>query len=159
MMSRPATNMLVLDTNIISETLKTHPDRNVVAWLLHNQESLFLTAVTIGELLVGAYRLPQGKRRESLLLALERILGGYRSRVLAYDGVAAQTYALMQDETYRSRRALTVEDGIIAAICVSAHATLATRNTHDFTHFLPLGLSLVNPFIEPVASDIVEISW
>ena len=138
--------MLVLDTNIISETLKKQPDDRVIAWLLQNQESLYLSAVTIGELWEGAYRLPTGKRRENLLRALERITGAYANRLLSYDGAAAQAYALMQDKTRRGGRTLTVEDGMIAAICATAHATLATRNTKDFQH---LGITLVNPFEDP----------
>ncbi|MCL2757506.1 MAG: type II toxin-antitoxin system VapC family toxin [Coriobacteriia bacterium] len=157
-MPRPTSNVLVLDTNIISETLKAQPDKNVLAWLLQNQEYLYLTAVTVGELLVGAYRLPDGKRRESLLLALERIVGGYKSRILAYDSAAAQAYALMQDEAHRCGRTLTVEDGMIAAICATANATLATRNTKDFAHLTHLNLRLVNPFDEP-APDVVEVRW
>jgi len=146
--------MRVLDTNIISETLKKQPDEKVIAWLLQNQENLYLTAVTIGELWEGAYRLPAGKRRENLLLALERITGAYASRLLAYDGAAAQTYARMQDTTRRCGRTLTVEDGMIAASCASTNATLATRNIKDFAH---LEITLVNPFEEP-APDVVEIT-
>jgi len=146
--------MLVLDTNIISETLKKQPDDRVIAWLLQNQESLYLSAVTIGELWEGAYRLPTGKRRENLLRALERITGAYANRLLSYDGAAAQAYALMQDKARRGGRTLTVEDGMIAAICATAHVTLATRNTKDFQY---LGIALVNPFEDPTP-DVLEVT-
>jgi len=138
--------LMVLDTNIISETLKQNPNDNVIAWLLQNQEHLYLTAITIGELLEGAYRLPEGKRRENLLLAIERIIIGYKERILVYDGNAAQVYASLQDESRRNGRTLTVEDGMIAAICLSQKATLATRNTRDFS---PLRIALANPFEDP----------
>jgi len=145
--------LLILDTNILSETLKKRPSTQVIAWLLQNQEYLYLTAITIGELLVGVYRLPFGKRRENLLLALERIINGYQSRIFAYDEVAARTYAHMQDQVRRAGHLLTVEDGMIAAICAVNNATLATRNTKDFSL---LDISLVNPFEEPTP-DVIEI--
>ena len=141
-MTRPR---FVLDTNIISEITKEQPSIDVIAWLFHHEENLYLTAITIGELLEGVYRLPLGKRRENLLLMVERIISAYAKRVFAYDGKAAQIYARMQDETARGGRALAVEDGMIAAICVAENATLATRNIKDFSH---LGLELVNPFEE-----------
>ncbi|MCL1798302.1 MAG: type II toxin-antitoxin system VapC family toxin [Eggerthellaceae bacterium] len=144
---------LVVDTNIISETLKEKPHDGVMAWLLQNQENLYLTSVTIGELFIGAYRLPIGKRRESLLSAIGRISSAYENRIYAYDGAAARVYARMQDETRRSGRLLTVEDGMIAATCASSQAVLATRNVKDFSH---LGIPLVNPFEEPTP-DVVEI--
>ena len=146
---------IVLDTNIISETLKKQPDKQVIAWLLQNQEHLYLTAITVGELLQGAYRLPLGRRRENLLLAIERIVSGYADRILAYDGSAARAYATMQDKANRSGCVLTVEDGMIAAICVHTNAVLATRNTKDFRH---LDVMLVDPFCEPTP-DVVEVNW
>jgi len=145
---------LVLDTNIISETLKQEADKGVIAWLIQNQEDLYLTAITIGELLQRAHRLPAGKRRENLLIAIERIVNGYDGRILAYDGLAARVYAEMQDISYRSGRVLTVEDGMIAAICSSANAVLATHNTKDFLH---LDVVLVDPFVEPTP-DVVEVN-
>lgn len=149
-----APSSFVLDTNIISEAIKKQSDDNVTAWLLQNQESLYLTAITVGELWEGAFRLPVGKRREKLLLAIERITNGYNNRVLSYTSAAAQAYARMKDEARRHGRVLTVEDGMIAAICAVANATLATRNTKDFAH---LGIGLVNPFEEP-APDVTVIT-
>lgn len=138
--------MLVLDTNIISETLKIKPEGQVIAWLLQNQEDLYLNVITVGELLLGAYRLPVGKRRENLLLAIEQIIIGYNNRVLPYDGPAARCYALFQDLSQKDGWVLTVEDGMIAAICASSKAVLATRNTKGFKR---LGIQLVDPFTEP----------
>jgi len=143
--------LFILDTNIISETLKPRPDSNVIAWLFQNEHRLYLTAVTIGEMFTGALRLPMGKRRENLLLAIERITDNFANRVFAFDCPAAQIYARMQDATHRSGLALTVEDGMIAAICSAARATLATHNTQDFAH---LGIDLIDPFTAP-APDVV----
>ena len=51
--------MYVLDTNIITELMKPQPDRHVVAWVdARDNESLFLSAITIGELMRGVAKLP-----------------------------------------------------------------------------------------------------
>ena len=134
---------LVLDTNIISETIKISPNQNVIAWLLKNEQNLYLTSITVGELLTGVFRLPQGKRREKLLLAIERIIGSYQSRVLPYDASSARSYVMFLEQAHEQGRLLTVEDGMIAAICSDNSATLVTRNTKDFEY---LGLTLINPF-------------
>ena len=149
-----ATPVYVLDTNIISEVIKNQSDDNVTAWLLQHQENLYITAITIGELWEGAYHLPLGKKRESLLLTIERINRGYTERTFAYDGAAAQIYARMRDDRSRCGHQLSVEDGMIAAICVAHNATLATRNTKDFAQ---LGTELMNPFEEP-APDVTIVT-
>ncbi|MCL1879425.1 MAG: type II toxin-antitoxin system VapC family toxin [Actinomycetia bacterium] len=144
-----AARPVVLDTNIILETIKMEPDRNVMAWLFMNEQYLYLTAVTIGELLDGALRLPVGRRRENLLVAMERITSGYRNRILAYDAAAARIYARFAESARNQGRALTVEDGMIAATCIAAGGVLATRNTKDFSY---LDTTLINPFEEPTPS-------
>jgi predicted nucleic acid-binding protein len=68
---------------------------------------------------------------------------GHRGEVLPYDGGAARVYAALQEQRRSVGRPLSVEDGMIAAICVRAGATLATRNVRDFAS---LGLDLVDPW-------------
>ncbi|MDR0308953.1 MAG: type II toxin-antitoxin system VapC family toxin [Coriobacteriales bacterium] len=143
----------IVDTNIISETLKKKPNENVIAWLFQHETQLYLTAITIAELFTGAYRLPRGKRRENLLLAIEQISDNYERNILPFDGSSARIYAQMQDESRRAGYTLTVENGMIAAISAAAKATLATRNTKDFVH---LGIRLINPFEEQV-SDVSKV--
>jgi len=145
---------IVLDTNIISETIKEQPSDQVIAWLLQHEASLYLTAITVSELIDGARRLPIGKRRENLLLAIEYIIGGYQRRILPFDISAARVYAQLQTKARASGHQLTVEDGMIAAICVANNATLATRNTKDFAF---LEIKLANPF-EDLTPDVVVIN-
>ena len=49
--------MILLDTNVISEPLRTAPDPRVVAWLdAQPLETLFLSVVTVAELRFGIAR-------------------------------------------------------------------------------------------------------
>lgn len=133
--------MIVLDTNVLSEPLRAHPNPAVLNWLAGHPLAR-LTAISVGELLVGVALLPAGARRDALGAGIHRVIAE-ASDVLAYDAAAAEAFAEIRVARKQSGHALSVEDGMIAAICVVHGATLATRNTKDFEG---LGLSLVNPW-------------
>lgn len=135
--------MIVLDTNVLSEPLRTRPDERVLEWLSSLTDEVAVTAVSVGELLVGARRLPAGRRRDDLLAAIERVFATYSGATLAYDERAAREYARMQEVRRSAGRPLGAEDGMIAAICSVHGAGLATRNVADFDG---LGLDVSNPW-------------
>ena len=112
----------------------------VLSWLAA-QDDIATTAVTVAELLTGARRLSPGHRRDHLLVGIERLLGAFPWSVLPYDDVAARRYAEMQDSRRSAGILLSVEDGMIAAICSSRSLALATRNTKDFAG---LGVRLID---------------
>ncbi|MDF1479596.1 type II toxin-antitoxin system VapC family toxin [Leifsonia sp. H3M29-4] len=132
--------MILLDTNVLSEPLRQRPDAAVLSWLAVHPEAA-ITAITVGELLVGVGRLPAGARRESLATAIDRAIG--RADVLDYDEAAARAYARIQEQRRGAGHPLAVEDGMIAAICLANDAALATRNTRDFEG---LGVELIDPW-------------
>ncbi|HEY0215781.1 MAG TPA: type II toxin-antitoxin system VapC family toxin [Cellulomonas sp.] len=135
--------MIVLDTNVLSEPLRVAPDPHVTRWLTTSDASVAITAVSVGELLTGARRLPHGRRREGLLEAIESIIDSFSGSILPFDAAAARRYATMQEARRSAGHPLSTEDGMIAAICASHDAVLATRNTKDFDH---LGVPLVDPW-------------
>lgn len=137
--------MIVLDTNVLSEPMRAAPDRLVLEWLRRLEEPTSITAVSVGELLDGAARLPPGRRRDGLIAAIEKAIESHRGVVLPHDDRAAREYARLQATRRAAGRPLSVEDGMIAAICVVEGATLATRNTGDFEG---LGVRLVNPWTQ-----------
>ena len=132
--------MIILDTNVLSEPMRPTPSGRVLRWM-RAQTDVAITSVSVAELLAGARRLPAGIRRERLIAAIEVTLTG--SRVLPFDESAARTYARMQEVRRTAGRALSVEDGMIAAITAVHGATLATRNTPDYEG---LGVELVDPW-------------
>jgi predicted nucleic acid-binding protein len=135
--------MIVLDTNVLSEPLRLQPDERVLAWLATLEEETAMTSVGVGELLVGARALPEGRRRAGLLDAIEMTLQSFAGSVLAYDEASARHYARLQEVRRTAGRPLSVEDGMIAATCLAHGAALATRNTVDFAG---LGLELIDPW-------------
>lgn len=138
--------MLVLDTNIISEPLKKEPNSLVLSWLKENAGDAYITAVSIGELYQGARMLPQGKRREGIMDAIDTIAIRYQDYLLPYDVSAAKRYAALQEEAHSNGRVLTVEDGMILSICQVHNAILATRNVKDFTYLTD---RIINPWELP----------
>ena len=86
--------MILLDTNVISEMMKAEPDAAVRTWLnAQAAETLYLSSVTLAELLFGIQNLPHGKRRDGLDFVLEAILDLFQGRILPFDAQAALHYA------------------------------------------------------------------
>lgn len=136
--------MIVLDTNVLSEAVRERPSPVVLRWLESREEPFAVTAISVGELLTGVRLLPRGKRRNGLMTAIEQVL--LLSPVcLPYDERAASAYAVMQEQAHALGRGLSVEDGMIAAICAAHGASLATHNMADFD-FLPV--PTLNPWKE-----------
>ena len=77
--------MIVLDTNVISEAMKPAPNPAVRAWLNEQvAETLYLTSVTLAEMLFGIAVLPAGRRRNTLTRALDGLLELFGDRVLPF---------------------------------------------------------------------------
>ena len=86
--------MIILDTNVVSEPMRRNSVPAVAVWLDQQAaESLYLTATSLSELLVGIAILPKGKRREGLDAALSDLLDVlFESRILPFDRTAASAY-------------------------------------------------------------------
>lgn len=137
--------MIVLDTNVVSELMRPGPSPEVVAWLdAQNPRDMYLTAVTVAELVYGIARLPGGKRRDEIARSLEMVLDeDFSGRILAFDDVAARHYGEIAAERDRLGRPISMADAQIAAVCVSHAAVVATRNGRDFEG---TGVHVVDPW-------------
>lgn len=132
--------MIVLDTNVLSEPLRTAPNGAAMRWLAANPVAT-LTAISVGEVLSGVARMPEGNPKDRLAAAIDAAIE--QADVLPYDAAAARVFADIHSFRRSMGRPLAVEDGMIAAICIARKATLATRNVKDF---VGLDLELVNPW-------------
>jgi toxin FitB len=136
--------MIVLDTNVVSETLKPQPDATVLAWLdAQLAETLHLSSVTVAELLFGVAVLPAGKRRDRLAAAVDGLVGLYQGRVLPFDFEAARAYAVLAATARARARGFPVPDGYIAATAASRNFIVASR---DASAFEACGLQAIDPW-------------
>lgn len=138
--------MIVLDTNVVSEAMKPAPNAVVVAWLNDQAaETLYITNVTLAELLFGIQALPQGRRRDLLDGALNALLELFRDRVLSFDTEAARCYAELAVAARNGGggRGFPTPDGYIAAIAASRGFIVASRDTAPFE---AAGVAVINPW-------------
>ena len=114
---------VLLDTNVVSELICKAPDPAVEAWTAgHALEGLFFSTVCEAELRNGAVILSAGRRRESLVSDIERMLSD------AFDGACCRSARAYAD---------------IAAIARSRDMVVATRNVRDFDD---IDIEIVNPW-------------
>ena len=136
--------MIVLDTNVVSEAMKPEPHPAVRAWLNDQAaETLYLSSVTLAELLFGIAALPAGKRKDRLAQALDGLMGLFRDRVLPFDINAARRYAELAVAAKTGGRGFPTPDGYIAAIAASRGFIVASRDTAPYE---AAGVSVINPW-------------
>ena len=146
-------NGFLLDTNVLSELMRSQPAAPVLGWFAQNaQSAMHTSAVTQAEILTGIALLPVGQRRTALAMSAEQMFEqDFADRCLAFDAAAAKHYAVLVAARTRHGQPISTEDAQIAAIALAAGLTVATRNTKDFETIE--GLMLANPWsaIAPVA--------
>ena len=137
--------MIVLDTNVLSETLKPLPNAAVVAWMAAQPRStLFTTTVVEAEILYGVAVLADGARKTQLQAALKAIFTeDLLGQVIPFDRDCAEAYAGIAANRKNSGQPISQFDAMIAAATASRGAMLATRNLRDFAD---CGIPLINPW-------------
>jgi hypothetical protein len=125
--------------------MKASPAPRVMEWWSQQQSAeLFLTSVTVAEILYGIEILPKGKRRDNLRDEAEvAFTHDFAGRLLPFDDGAAREFPAIAAARRAQGRPIAAFDAQIAAVARSRNALLATRNTADFEG---CGVRLVNPW-------------
>lgn len=136
--------MILLDTSVVSEAMKPEPQPSVRSWLDRQiAETLYLSSVTIAELLFGIRSLPAGRRRNILDEMLDGLLALFGDRVLPFDTEAARHFAEIAVTARAAGKGFPIPDAYIAAIAASRGFIVATR---DVSSFQVAGLHVINPW-------------
>jgi hypothetical protein len=137
--------VIVLDTNVLSELMRSEPNPAVFAWTaVQSRSLLYTTSVNVAEILYGIAALPPGRRRSTLAgLAEAMFAEDLAARILPFDDEAARRYAEIVVSRRRQGRPIEAFDAQIAAIAAVARADLATR---DVGGFADCGLKLIDPW-------------
>ena len=132
--------MYLLDTNVVSELRKLKPHHGVVVWIQSTpEESLYISAVTVGEIQAGI----EITRRQDATKAKE--IEDWLDGVAQTHGVLPADAAIFRRwvQLMHRRPDHHLEDALIAATALVRGLTVVTRNVDDFE---PFGVPLINPF-------------
>src|ERR1035438_7854487 len=138
-------NGFLLDTNTISELVSVKPQQCVLDWMEAADENLlYLSVMTLGEIRQGVAALPQSKKRTRLETWLEVDLQSrFAGRILAIDGAVADRWGWIMAQAQAKGARRPVVDGLLAATALHHNLTVVTRNVGDFA---VAGLSVINPW-------------
>ena len=127
----------ILDTNVLSEAVKTKPNRHVMAMLEKHQAEIATASPVWHELQYGCRRLPVSRKREIIESFLEDVI---RQNIIIfpYDECAAKWHAQERARLAAKGQMPPYVDGQIAAIAKVNGLALVTRNTADFKIFTDL---------------------
>ena len=131
----------LLDTNVLSESVKTSPQKSVLKLTERHQHEIVTAAPVWHELFYGCQRLPVSRKRKILETFLLGVLKPNMT-ILPYDERAVEWHAKERARLTSLGRMPSFVDGQIAAITKVNSLTLVTRNTSDFKKFS--GLKLEN---------------
>ena len=131
----------LVDANILSEPTKHRPDAKVVAWLSANEKDFVVDSVILGEIALGIFVLPRGRKRAQL----ERWFEALADRIdcLAWDAAISRRWAQLVADLRKKGQPLPVLDSMIAATALAHGLTVATHNVRDFR---TAGVPALDPF-------------
>jgi predicted nucleic acid-binding protein len=135
----------LLDTNVVSEWTKPHPNHGVVDWLEKvDEDEVFLSVVTFAELRHGIDRLAAGARRRKLDQWLRsEVPARFEGRIVLIDGAIADEWGRLVAQREAGGKPIHAMDAFIAATARVHELTLVTRNVSDFSPSLK---TIVNPW-------------
>jgi predicted nucleic acid-binding protein len=135
----------LLDTCVISELVAKQPNLHVVQWVDSiDEDKLFLSAITIGEIKRGIEKLADSSRKSDLAEWLEGdLLIRFTDRILSVNIPVVLVWGELIADLEKQGRRMPAIDSLIAATCLQGRLDLVTRNERDFAHS---GVTVINPW-------------
>jgi toxin FitB len=134
----------LLDTNIISNVVKSEPSKALLAWLgAQKDDDLFIASLTVAEIQRGILEKPRGRKRSALdawFNGPDGPLALFAGRILPFDERAAQHWARLMAHGKVAGRPRSELDMMIASIAAANDCVAVTDNEKDF-----VGITFVNP--------------
>ena len=137
----------LLDTCVISELVARKPDPGVVQWVDNvDEEKLFLSTITIGEIKKGIEKLAASDRRSALAEWLEdELLVRFKDKILPLDTAVMLVWGKLAADLEKQGKRMPAIDSLLAATALQGRLHLVTRNEDDFAH---CGVAVINPWEE-----------
>ncbi len=136
---------ILLDTCVISELVSKQPDPKVVEFVdALDPEDVYLSAITIGEIVKGIEKLTESRRKTDLQSWLqEDLLVRFEGNIVALDTDVLIEWGVLTAHLESTGRILPAMDSLIAASALAKKMTLVTRNVSDFDG---AGVDVVDPW-------------
>ena len=135
----------LLDTCVLSEFTRRRPDKKVVRWLDQiDEDKLYVSVITIGEIQHGIERLPESHRKTDLLTWMNNgLLGRFEGRILPLDTPTMHIWGSLTARMELAGQPMGLMDSLIIATALQNNLIIATRNVSDF---IPCGVQVTNPW-------------
>jgi toxin FitB len=135
----------VLDTNVISELVARQPNQNVIDWVDSlDPETIYLSAITIGELRNSIEKLAPSHRKDELTLWLTSdLLRRFADKIVNITADVTLVWGELTGRLENEGKPMPAIDSLIAASVLEGKFTLVTRNEEDFQH---AGIPIINPW-------------
>jgi toxin FitB len=133
---------VLLDTNVLSELVRSRPDERVTAYV-GSVTSPLVSVLTLHELTFGAATSRDPSRRERLMAWIDTVRRRFAGRIVDVDADVAEIAGRIRAAGSLDGRPSDPIDALIAASALLRDATVATRNVRDFE---PLGVAVIDPW-------------
>lgn len=136
---------ILLDTCVISELRKTNINPRLKELMdVIDEQDIFISVISIGELFKGISLLDEGRRKRELLSWIGGLERNFADHILGIDQETAHIWGEVTAKAGKAGKVVPACDGLIAAIALRHGLHLLTRNSTDFT---PTGVMLINPWV------------
>lgn len=136
----------LLDTCVLSEL--RHPQGNAAvraAVDLIPDDDLYLSVLTLGEVVKGIALLPAGRKKKDLAAWLAGLEAQFSDRILPVDSETSRVWGELSARVQQAGLVLPAIDGLLAATGLRHGLRVMTRNTR---HFMASGVAIVDPWAE-----------
>lgn len=137
----------LLDTCVVSELVKKVPNQAVVSWVQsQNENNLYLSVLTLGEIEKGITKLQSSNKKTTLKLWLEEeLMPRFKNRVIKVDAKVAIKWGALQAKSEIMGKPMPSIDGLIAVSGLVNNCIVVTRNISDMEQSQ---VKLLNPWLE-----------
>ena len=135
---------VLLDTCVLSELNHPHGSHHVRQAVMQiEDDDLFLSVISIGEIIKGIMLLDDGRRKSALSHWVQNLIREFGERILPVDLKTTDRWGQLTAAARKQGLTIPTSDGLIASTALCHDLKVMTRNISDF---IPAGVGLINPW-------------